>query len=160
MLSPTNGVSILWRTTYNCYCSALCCFILWRSWFIGDIWHKRCHVLHFCRNSELLLLHQRKRWDVLYCLTKKGVFCHKQKKVKIKVIFCFFASKSAPPWSIFESSWTNGSRTLLKYKYWSSFFFSKGPGFDELLLPQLGYKRTGVRISANINLQPVFVLWI
>ena len=71
---------------------------------------------------------------VFFAISKKdyNIFDDAQRfsSIKIKVIFCFFASKSTPPWSIFESSWTNGSRTLLKYKYWSSFFSQK----DQVLM--------------------------
>ena len=71
---------------------------------------------------------------VFFAISKKSynIFDDAQRfsSIKRKVILCFFASKSAPPWSIFESSWTNSSRTLLKYKYWSSFFSQK----DQVLM--------------------------
>ena len=109
---------------------------------------------------------------VFFAISKKdyNIFDDAQRfsSIKIKVIFCFFASKSAPPWSIFESSWTNGSRTLLKYKYWSSFFFSQK---DQVLMSYCchsldinaqvsGYPQTSTRnlsLSSRSNYLPAHI---
>ena len=149
--------------TFDTRDAMFCTFVTIQSFFSST--KEKDGMFYTVWQQRALFCHKpKKRFNIFRFLTIHRAFPTTKQKANFCSLFCLKERSLMINISInkpLNATRTNGSRTVLKQKFSKLLFFSSNrPCLDELLLPQLGYKRTGVRISANINLQPVFVLWI